>query len=111
MLNLKEESYLILSSDGLTDMVKDESIHNIVNEHWTSPKNIVNALIEAANNNGGRDNITVVAVHLKPMPYLFPPSDYAEIFLNNELKMNDEIVEMVETNEKPLEGLNIDPDS
>ena len=53
---------LLLCSDGLTDMVDSKSITRIL----TSKNNIpdkAKALIDAANNAGGRDNITVVLLH------------------------------------------------
>ncbi|MBC7472791.1 MAG: protein phosphatase 2C domain-containing protein [Candidatus Sericytochromatia bacterium] len=110
MFNLKEESYFILCSDGLTDMVKNDKIHQIILDNWQEPNIVTNKLIEAANNNGGHDNITVVSVLVKLKPALFPPYDYAEVFFNNELKVHDEIVEMVDINESSLEGLNVDPE-
>jgi protein phosphatase len=107
--NLKEDSYLILCSDGLTDMVTSENIEKIVRDKWDDPKQVVNTLIETANNNGGRDNISVVGAKISLMPPLFPPVDYSEVFYNNEIDMNNEIIEMVETQEKALEGINMEP--
>jgi serine/threonine protein phosphatase PrpC len=53
---------LLLCSDGLTDMVSNNAIKNII----SSGKGIsdkAKALINAANEAGGKDNITVVLVH------------------------------------------------
>jgi serine/threonine protein phosphatase PrpC len=52
---------LLLCSDGLTDMVDKAAITEIMTSA-ASLKNIGEALIEAANNGGGKDNITVVLV-------------------------------------------------
>lgn len=52
---------ILLCSDGLSDMIDNRTIAGILN----SPKNIkdkANALVEAANLAGGKDNITVVLV-------------------------------------------------
>ena len=52
---------ILLCSDGLTNMVEDEEIKEIVLEQ----KNIVEKaekLINTANENGGKDNITVVLI-------------------------------------------------
>ena len=50
---------LLMSSDGLTNMLKDEEIYNIIKEN---PENAVDKLIEKANLQGGYDNITVVII-------------------------------------------------
>ncbi len=50
----------LLSSDGLTTMVSDEEIARILSESKTL-RSAVNKLIDAANAEGGRDNITAVA--------------------------------------------------
>ncbi len=54
---------LLLCSDGLSGMVRDEQIWNI----WrtsTSPQDACDRLIEAANQAGGEDNITAVIVQV-----------------------------------------------
>lgn len=60
-VELSDGDYLIMCSDGLTSMVDNESIRNIVREHNTV-KNKVEALIDMANINGGKDNIGIVLV-------------------------------------------------
>jgi PPM family protein phosphatase len=50
----------LLCSDGLTTMVSDEEIAQILGEAKTL-RGAVNKLIDAANAEGGRDNITAVA--------------------------------------------------
>lgn len=52
---------LLLCSDGLTDMVNKAEITGIIN-HESSLKEKCRQLIDAANTNGGNDNITVVLV-------------------------------------------------
>ena len=50
---------IIICSDGLSNMVKQEEIYNIVkNNYETAP----NELINMANQNGGYDNITVIVI-------------------------------------------------
>ena len=53
----------LLCSDGLTTMVSDERIREILTED-KSLRSAVNHLVEAANRGGGRDNITAVAFRL-----------------------------------------------
>lgn len=56
------DAALLLCSDGLTDLVDSASIGRTVGELAGDPPAIVNALLEAANGAGGRDNVTVVYV-------------------------------------------------
>lgn len=58
---------LLLCSDGLTDMVSSEEITGILTKDITL-KEKGRQLIDAANRNGGRDNITVVLVHNNKTP-------------------------------------------
>ena len=60
-VELRPGDMILLCSDGLTNMVEDEEIKEIVLEQ----KNIVEKaekLINTANENGGKDNITVVLI-------------------------------------------------
>ena len=60
-VKLRPEDMILLCSDGLTNMVEDEEIKEIVLEQ----KNIVEKaekLIHTANDNGGKDNITVILI-------------------------------------------------
>lgn len=58
---------ILLCSDGLTDMINNSAIKSIVNTNKSlSIKG--KALINAANNAGGKDNITVVLVHNNKAP-------------------------------------------
>lgn len=50
----------LLCSDGLTDMLPDSEIAGILRER--GPRDAVQALIDAANRNGGKDNITAVVI-------------------------------------------------
>lgn len=52
---------LLLCSDGLTDLVEDDAIAEILSCSQ-SPQKICDRLIEIANGNGGRDNITAIVV-------------------------------------------------
>lgn len=52
---------LLLASDGLTGMISDEEIKNII-ENAENAQNGVTELIKAANSAGGMDNITSVLI-------------------------------------------------
>ncbi len=56
----------LLCSDGLTDMVEPEAIQGIVDEKRLDLPLAAADLIEMANQNGGRDNISVVLVRVPP---------------------------------------------
>lgn len=56
----EKEDILVMTSDGLTNMVSDEEIYNIVKENVTVS---TKKLVEKANENGGYDNITVVVIY------------------------------------------------
>jgi PPM family protein phosphatase len=52
--------YYVLCSDGLSDMIEDEDIHLTISTFSASLETIAKQLIQLANDNGGRDNISVV---------------------------------------------------
>jgi serine/threonine protein phosphatase PrpC len=58
---------ILLCSDGLTDMVTNAEITSVLTGN-KSLKEKGEALIKAANNKGGKDNITVVLVHNNSTP-------------------------------------------
>ena len=51
---------ILLCTDGLTDMLPSTSIEWIIRHHAGRPEDVVNALVGAANDAGGKDNVTVV---------------------------------------------------
>lgn len=61
---LQENNYLLLCSDGLWDELKDDQIWKIVMQA-DSAQAACQALIDATNAAGGRDNIAIVLVKLK----------------------------------------------
>ena len=54
-----DEDVFLICSDGLNDMIGDEEIHRIVVDS-NSLETAAHQLVETANQNGGKDNITVV---------------------------------------------------
>ncbi len=57
---LESDHAILLCSDGLSDMVSSSTIEHLVRRHAGDPQSVVDALVSAANDAGGRDNITVV---------------------------------------------------
>lgn len=54
-----KDDILLMCSDGLTNMLKDDEIVKIINEN---PIEACNNLVSKANENGGYDNITAVII-------------------------------------------------
>lgn len=63
-VELKPADRILMCSDGLTNMVEDQEILRIMHEHRKDRTLVetAQALIDAANDNGGKDNIGVVLV-------------------------------------------------
>ncbi len=59
-LELSEGQYLLLCSDGLTNMVSDKVIKNLVLDDSFTLERRAETLVNEANRNGGKDNITVI---------------------------------------------------
>lgn len=60
---LRSGDLILLASDGLTGMVEDHELLNVMNAHG-APAELVDTLIEEANRRGGLDNITAIAVRI-----------------------------------------------
>ena len=64
-LALQPRDWLLLCSDGLTEMLEDDKVQAILRQS-ASPEEACARLVAAANDSGGRDNITVVIVEGGP---------------------------------------------
>ena len=60
---LEPGNYVLINSDGLTNMVSKEDIRDILSSE-VPLENMAESLIRFANNAGGTDNITVALLHL-----------------------------------------------
>jgi protein phosphatase len=63
-IDVMDNDRIVLCTDGLTTMVSEEVILSVVNT-MNEPKGACKTLIDAANNNGGRDNITVIVIYFR----------------------------------------------
>lgn len=63
MFELEKNDILLLCTDGLTEMVKNDDIARILSSE--TPAASAESLIRRANDNGGVDNITVVVVRIE----------------------------------------------
>ena len=67
ILAKKGDTFLICS-DGLCGLIEDNKIYDIVNKGKTNSE-IGNNLIDAANNAGGNDNISVIYINVNDSPH------------------------------------------
>lgn len=63
-LEFRKDDLFLLCSDGLTSMITDSEIALSLGEKGLSLENIVEHLVEKANQAGGKDNITVVLLKI-----------------------------------------------
>jgi PPM family protein phosphatase len=63
-IEAEDGDVFLLCSDGLTDMVEDEEILELVHGHRDDLDRAVKSLVAAANRGGGDDNITAVAFRI-----------------------------------------------
>ncbi|MDH3508100.1 MAG: Stp1/IreP family PP2C-type Ser/Thr phosphatase [Gammaproteobacteria bacterium] len=63
-IDIEKGDYILMCSDGLPDMVEDEDIHLTISTFNNNIDTIGQQLIKLANDNGGRDNVSVVLVHV-----------------------------------------------
>ena len=62
-ITLSEGDRVLLCSDGLSNMVEDDEIRDIVVD-YDDPYEVVDSLIQRANYYGGNDNISVIVVSI-----------------------------------------------
>jgi protein phosphatase len=72
-IEAEENDVFLICSDGLSDMVEDEEILELVHEHRDDLEKAVKALVAAANRGGGEDNITAVAFRISA--YVAPSTE------------------------------------
>ena len=63
-VELELGEYVLLCSDGLTNMVEDAVIKDIILNQDSGLQEKAERLVALANENGGRDNISLVLVHI-----------------------------------------------
>ena len=63
-VDLRHGDLVLLCSDGLSAMVRDEEIVRLLEETQADPHDAAEALVAAANRAGGEDNVTVVLFEL-----------------------------------------------
>lgn len=62
---VEQDDVFLLCSDGLSDMLKDEEIRQILLAHPQGLVPVAEELIEIANHFGGRDNVSVILIKVR----------------------------------------------
>jgi protein phosphatase len=65
-IDAQDGDIFVICSDGLTDMVDDDDILDVIEENLRDLDRAARELVGAANRGGGEDNITVVAFEILP---------------------------------------------
>ena len=68
IVSIEAGDRILLCSDGLSDMVSETGISEILAEYPDDPERAARVLLSAALDAGGNDNITVVVVDVKEQP-------------------------------------------
>lgn len=61
--SIRENDIILLASDGLTGMIDDPELHELLMQP-SEPEELVDALVAEANRRGGLDNITVIVIRV-----------------------------------------------
>ena len=62
--DIRSHDRFLITSDGLTDMVDESEIQNILSQYM-SPAKTVKKLLQKALDNGGKDNTTIICIDIK----------------------------------------------
>jgi protein phosphatase len=63
-IEVQKGDYFLMCSDGLPDMVEDEDIHLTISTFSNDVRTVGEQLIKLTNDNGGRDNVSVILVRI-----------------------------------------------
>ena len=61
---VQKGDFYVLCSDGLSDMVEDDDIHLTISTFSANLDTVAKQLIQLTNDNGGRDNVSVLMAHV-----------------------------------------------
>src|SRR3954449_4570588 len=82
-LTLERDDVLLLCTDGLYNMVPQEALQELLNSN-TSAESACRKLVDLANENGGKDNITVIVSH-----FLAPKAEDSRAFVETEVPLSE----------------------
>lgn len=64
VMDLVENDYILLTTDGLTDLIDDDDIHDVIENEY-NVRETCEILQYMANSTGGKDNITITVARFK----------------------------------------------
>jgi serine/threonine protein phosphatase PrpC len=67
--SVKPKDLFLLASDGLTGMLEDPELFEILSQDGMMPQDLVDRLIDDANRHGGLDNITAILVRIDAVDF------------------------------------------
>lgn len=95
-VELMKGDYLLMCSDGLSNMVSNDKIYEIVTRD-TNIETKVDDLIAEANNNGGRDNIAIILIYIDDV------DNSLSVFEKEKIKLSREAAQKLKLEEKDIE--------
>ena len=94
-LTLERDDILLMCTDGLYDMVPHEKLQELLNAN-ASAETACRKLVDLANENGGKDNITVIVSH-----FLAPQLDEPRAVVEAEVPLEELTAAPSDTSKKP----------
>lgn len=82
-LSLQRDDVLLLCTDGLYDMIPPDQLQTLLTSPGTA-ESICRKLVDTANENGGKDNITVIVSH-----FLAPQHEEPRAFVEAEVPLEE----------------------
>jgi protein phosphatase len=82
-LTLEQDDVLLLCTDGLYNMVPHETLQELLNSN-AGAESACRKVVGLANENGGKDNITVIVSH-----FLAPSSEDSRAFVEAEVPLEE----------------------
>jgi protein phosphatase len=82
-LTLQPDDVLLLCTDGLYNMVPQQTLQELLKSN-ASAESACRKLVDLANQNGGKDNITVIVSH-----FLAPSSEDSRAFVEAEVPLEE----------------------
>jgi serine/threonine protein phosphatase PrpC len=82
-LKLECDDVILLCTDGLYNMVPHETLQELLTSN-TGAESACRKLVDLANENGGKDNITAIVSH-----FLAPKADDSRAFVEAEVPLED----------------------
>ncbi|MBU8933232.1 MAG: protein phosphatase 2C domain-containing protein [candidate division Zixibacteria bacterium] len=68
LIRIRAGDIYIMCSDGLCGFADDDEIFDVANRSRTDIKTMVDNLVQMANDRGGADNVTVIALQIEEVP-------------------------------------------